>query len=339
MKTAAQRRTKHRQAHTVVDNKQPMIEHVRELRRRLMLIALSVGVWASAAYGVQQHIVAILLKPAHDQKFIYTSPGGGIDFLFKLCLYAGLIMSIPVIVYHILKYIEPLIKRESTRFIAVGSAISGILAVLGMLYGYFLGLPAALHFLLHQFITTQIQPLLTIQAYMSFVVVYMLGSAMLLQVPLLLILINRIKPLKVKVLNKYQRHVIAASFIVAGLMNPTPNVFALLLIAVPIVVMYQVGIFVIWSTQRKRRPHAPPAHVVQMLEEDATRRLQRLSVAGQAQPLLVAAAVPAAAMSSVTVQTQGASVLPDSPVVTRQRPSTTPMVRRPAGRPVRRIVS
>lgn len=337
MKTAAQRRTKQMQARNVADNRQPMIEHVRELRRRFMLVALSVGIWASAAYGVQQHIVNILLQPAHDQKFIYTSPGGGIDFLVKLCLYTGLIMSIPVVVYHILKYIEPLIKRESTRFIGIGSAISGLLAVVGMLYGYFLGLPAALNFLLHQFITTQIQPLLTIQAYMSFVMVYMLGSAMLLQVPLLLILINRIKPLKLKTLNKYQRHVIVVAFVVAGLMNPTPNIFALLLIAVPIVAMYQVGIFVIWSTNRRRQPRVQPMHVVQMLEEDTARRLQRLSVAGQAQPLLVPAAVPAD--TSFTAPLPSSSSPPPAvKIAVATGPGRREVRSRHSVRPVRRIV-
>src|SRR2546421_8023050 len=178
--------------------KLPFIEHLLELRKRLFYVAVSVILWGAAAYFVQQRIVAALLKPAAHQQFIYTSVGGGIDFLFRVCMYTGLVFSIPVIVYHLLRYLQPLIKKDAVRFIAWGSVASGVLALAGMAFGYFLGLPAALHFLLHQFTSGQIHPLLTIQSYMSFVTLYMLGSALLFQLPLVLLLINRVKPLKPK---------------------------------------------------------------------------------------------------------------------------------------------
>src|ERR1700760_595482 len=85
------------------NQKAPFMEHLRELRRRFFYMALSVIVWSGAAYAVQQRIVSLLLKPSHGQDFVYTSPIGGIDFLFRVCLYSGLILSIPVIVYQTLK--------------------------------------------------------------------------------------------------------------------------------------------------------------------------------------------------------------------------------------------
>jgi sec-independent protein translocase protein TatC len=265
-----------------VDRQLPFVEHVYELRKRLTYIAISVGIFGAAAYSIEHHIVNALLKPAHGQQFIYTSPGGGIDFLFRVCLYAGIIGSIPVIIYQMLRYIEPLIKKTSVHFIAWGSFVSGILAVAGILYGYFWGLPAALHFLLHQFVTKQIQPLVTIQSYMSFVMVYMVGSALLFQVPLILIFINRIKPLKPQHLFKYERHVIVAATIISALMNPTPNVFALLFLAGPIILMYQVGIAIIWYMNRdvKRSPK-----VQAMLEKDMEAREARMRRTARTEPV------------------------------------------------------
>src|SRR5579863_318074 len=78
----------------------PFIEHVHELRRRLMYVALSVALWSSAAYAIERRIINLLLQPAHGQNFIYTSPIDGINFQFKLCLYVGIGFSIPVIIYH-----------------------------------------------------------------------------------------------------------------------------------------------------------------------------------------------------------------------------------------------
>lgn len=269
-------------AHREHNPKLPFLEHLLELRKRLFYVALSVILWSVAAYFVQQHIVNVLLKPAHNQQFIYTSVSGGIDFLFRVCLYAGIVFSIPVIVWQALKYLQPLIKKDALRFIAGGSIVSGFLAVAGMLFGYFLGLPAALHFLLHQFTTNQIHPLLTIQSYMSFVTLYMLGSAFLFQLPLLLVLINRIKPLKPKKLLGYERWVILLAFVGGGIMNPSPRVQDQLMLAVPIVLAYQVGVFLVWYMNRKGRSDKMRTQLL----KDEEQRAQRQSRFAEAQVAL-----------------------------------------------------
>jgi sec-independent protein translocase protein TatC len=257
------------------------MEHLRELRRRLFYVALSVIIWSSAAYAVQQHIVNVLLKPSRGQDLVYTSPIGGIDFLFRVCLYTGLILSIPVIVYQLLKFLAPLMTDSSSRFIMLGCLISGILALSGILFGYFMGLPLALHFLLHQFMTPQIKPLITVQSYMSFVMVYMVGAALMFQVPLFLIFINRIKPLKPSRLFHYERWVILLAFIVAGLMNPTPNLLDQLMVAGPIILMYQVGIGIIALTNRPRWT----TQTRELFEEDLRLQAERLERARTLQPV------------------------------------------------------
>lgn len=337
-KASPKKRLAARQEAKATDNRRPFIEHVHELRRRLMYIAVSVIAWSCAAYGVEHYIVEALLKPAHDQQFIYTSPGGGINFLFRVCLYVGIALSIPVIVYQILRYIEPLIKKRSTRFIFLSSAVSGFLAIVGMLYGYFWGLPAALNFLLHQFVTKQIQPLVTIQSYMSFVTVYMLGSAMLLQVPLLLICINRIKPMKPQSLFKYERHVIAAAFIIAGLMNPTPNVFALLFIAAPLILMYQVGIAIIWYSNRHLAPRKRTTNVVKLIENDLAVQAERMVQASKTTQVAFAGVSPRAdvGVSATPRLTISSSAIPVVPSVS-QAATRSPQPPNP-GRSVRRRI-
>jgi len=259
----------------------------------LYYIAASVLLWGCAAYGVQQHLVNVLLRPARGEHFIYTSPGGGIDFLFRICAYSGIVLSLPVIVYNVLRFIEPLISKGSRRFIAAGSLLSGLLAAGGVVFGYYVGLPAALHFLLHQFQTVQIQPLVTIQSYLGFVIVYMVGSAMLFQLPLLLLLINRIKPLKPRRLLHYERWVILAAFVMAGLMNPTPNVFSQLLVAGPFILMYQLGIILIAIINRGRKL----SRVEQLHQLDVEAQASRQSRTSNLEPI-PALALPQAAPRS-----------------------------------------
>ncbi len=267
-----------------VDNsstKAPFVEHLKELKKRLFYIALSVIVWGGAAYVVQQSIVKILLKPSHGQNFVYTSPIGGIDFLFRVCIYTGLILSIPVLVYQILKFLSPLLNIKTHRFIALWTLVSGIFAVIGILFGYYVGLPAALHFLLHQFVTSQIKPLITIQSYISFVMVYMVGSALMLQIPLLVVLINRIKPQNPSKLFHYERWVILLAFIISGLMNPTPNVLDQLVVAGPIILMYQFSIGIVALINRPRWPK----QIQSLFEEDQKLQANRFAVAQSTQPL------------------------------------------------------
>ncbi len=177
-----------------IDRRRPFVEHVQELRTRAFRVGAAVLLFATAAYFVQQSLVKLLLRPAHGQHFIYTSPGGGIGFLFKLCTDVGLILSLPVLVYELLGFLRPLLDHQARRFVIRAVASSALLGALGVAFGYFLGLPLALHFLSAQFTTSQITPLLTISEYMTFVTVYLAGSALLFQIPLVLIIINRIKP-------------------------------------------------------------------------------------------------------------------------------------------------
>lgn len=251
-------------------------EHLRELRRRVFFVALSVIFWSLGAYAIQQSIVKILLKPSHGQSFVYTSPIGGIDFLFRVSLYTGLIFSIPVVIYNLFKFLSPLMKRESSHFTALVTTASTILALAGIIFGYFVGLPTALHFLLQQFTTGQIKPLITIQSYMSFVMVYMVGAALMFQVPLIVIFINRIKPLKPQSLFHYERWVILLAFVLSGLMNPTPNLLDQLIVAGPIILMYQVSIAMVALINRPKWPKLAYA----LFEQDLQRQAERLAIAG-----------------------------------------------------------
>lgn len=249
--------------------KAPFIEHVYELRKRLLFIVLAVGVGAGAAYAVQMRILEILLKPAGNQEFIYTSPGGGFSFLFNLCLYSGILFSIPVIVWQLLRYLQPLMNKGASRFIAWGSIASGFLAVVGIVFGYYVGLPAAMHFLLNQFSgNTQVEALIAIQSYLSFVTMYLVGTALLFQVPLVMALINRIKPLKPKGLMKFQRYFIVIAFVLGAVISPSPNIQDQAMLSVPMVLMYQLGIIIVWFMNRKLRK-AEKVHALLKKDEEA----------------------------------------------------------------------
>ena len=234
----------------------------------MLWVVACVLVVSTAAYFVQQQLVHLLLKPAHGQQFIYTSPGGGIGFLFTLCTYVGLIASLPVVTYHLVRFLEPVLSERRLGLVwRYGLASLGMMAV-ALVFGYEVGLPAALHFLSHQFSTPQIHPLFTVQEYLSFVTVYLLGTVLLFQLPLIMIEVQRLKPRPPRRWLRLERYVVAGAFIVAMIMVPTPNVVSQLVIAGPVIVIYNLAVIVIWIGYR--RPGGEPAIVTSSGAEPGT---------------------------------------------------------------------
>jgi len=281
MRVTSPNPTINHQPHLKLDLKRPFLEHVHELRKRLYYVAISVAGFTLAGYFIQQQIIAWLLKPSHGQQFIYTTPGGGLNFLFQVCLYFGIALSIPVIVYQIVRYLEPLLAKHTKRLIFHYSFYSVVLAIAGGAFGYYLGLPLLLHFLSHQFTSVQIKPLLTIQEYMSFITVYLLGSVLLFQLPLIITFINRIKPLRPRRLLSFERYVVAFAFIAAAIMAPTTDILNMIFFALPILVMYQVSVLAIYFRNRRRsEPRATvlasPEIVAPSTSEDVDLRIDRV---------------------------------------------------------------
>ncbi len=225
--------------------------HLGELRRRAFFVAIVVIVGGTVTYNFHEVVTNWLLKPANGQQFIFTTPGGGFDFLLRLCLYGGLLAAIPAIIYQVLRFLQPLIKRDALRFVRLGGIASSLLAAVGIAFGYFIGLPAAMHFLLTGFSSNQIAPLITIQSYLSFVLIYLVGCAVLFQIPLVLIMINRITRLKPQKLLKHERWFIVAALVIGAVINPSPNIQDQLLLSIPMIFMYNLGVGLIWLINRR----------------------------------------------------------------------------------------
>lgn len=237
------------------------LEHVQELRKRLLICVITVISAGILGYALQDRLLTIIQKPLGKVLF-YTSPAGGFNFIFTLCVLFGLIIALPVIVYQFIKFIEPTVYRLPKKAIAVFIFFSCLLAILGLVFAYFFSLPAALHFL-SNFGGPNIQSLITAESYFSFASKYLLGFALLFQLPLIILFINRIKPLRPSKLLGYSRYVILGSFITAAIITPTPDPLNQLLMAVPILVLYFLSVFLlaIVNLGKKDLPRVIPTYI------------------------------------------------------------------------------
>jgi hypothetical protein len=140
-------------------------------------------------------------------------------------------------------------KKVSRRFVAMFIILSCLLAVAGASFGYFVTIPAALNFLA-TFAGDAVTPSLTADSYLSFVVTYVLGLAVLFQLPLLLFLMDNIRPFPPGSLGSSQRFVIIGATVIAAIITPTPDAFNMAVVAVPIVIIYEVGVIAVLIRHR-----------------------------------------------------------------------------------------
>lgn len=235
------------------DRKVPVMVHVSELRKVLMVCTFSLIAFSTVAYFFFDQILAIFQKPL-GKTLYYTSPTAGFTFAIKLCITVGLIFSVPVLVNRIFSFIKPAVHTRLHRSFAWYSMWSVVLAITGVVFAYFISLPGALDFLT-SFKQGKIEALITVDSYFTFFTAYLLGYAVLFQTPIIMLGINRVKPLEPGSTMRYQRHVILGSFAVAAILTPTPDPWNQTLMAIPMILLYQVGIVLVWIANRKLRAH------------------------------------------------------------------------------------
>jgi len=328
MKTQPTNKTVHRKSQS--SSALPtFMDHIQELKSRLFWVAIFFVVAAGASYPFFQTIVDLLIKPLGNHKLYYLSPAGGFSFIIKICMYAGFVGALPVVIYHLYRFIAPVMKKEHARTVIGYTIASTVLAATGMVFAYLVSLPAALHFLT-DIDVKQVTAMLTIDAYMSFIIAYLIAGALLFQLPLIMLIINSVTPLKPRKLMSFQRHIIIGSFVVAAIISPTPDAVNQSLLAAPMIVMYQIGILLVWSINRKKSHRSNHATIRQ--QSAPTTQLVKLPVL----PTPMVEIVPSEGsvlMQEVATPTQHApDVAPKQPNVPIQRPMA---MRRYADQPVR----
>lgn len=236
------------------------LEHLYELRSRLFWIVTTIILASAAGFQFKDQLIAVVMDPLHGQKLVYLTPGGGFGFIFTLAIYFGVLIAIPVIIYHVYGFLRPLLKAASRKLVVTFMFTSFLLAASGAAFGYFVTIPAALDFLA-TFAGDAVTPNLTAESYLNFVVTYILGLAFLFQLPLLLFIFDHVRPFPPGSLLASQRFVIIGATIVAAVITPTPDAFNMAIVAVPIVAMYQLGVIAVALRHRALKRKAKKMHV------------------------------------------------------------------------------
>lgn len=232
-----------------------ILGHLNELRRRLFRIVIIVVLGFVAFYGVSEQLYAFLSAPLQacmpeGSKLIYTSPQGAFFTYMKVALVASLFGTSPFSFYQLWAFIAPGLYREEKRAVLPLAFFSSIFFLAGAAFCFFLVFPIAFQFFMG-FATDTIVPMISVEEYLSFALKLLLAFGLVFEMPLFAYFLSRFGILTPDLMRRSRRYAILAIFIVAAILTP-PDVFSQCLMALPMLVLYEVSIYVSAMAYKKK---------------------------------------------------------------------------------------
>lgn len=225
----------------VKDLEMPLADHLEELRQRVLrgLIAILLG--AITCLLLVKPLVRILEQPAGSIKFLQVAPG---EFLFvsiKVAGYAGLTMALPYILYQGLAFILPGLTQSERRLIAPAVGGSAILFIGGIWFAWWALIPAALKFLIG-YGADVVEPLWSIEKYLDFVLILMLGTGLAFQLPVLQMILGALGLIKWETMRSSWRWVVITAAITGAVLTPSTDPITMLILGTAITALFLIGV-------------------------------------------------------------------------------------------------
>ena len=231
------------------DKEMPLVEHLEELRQRVINSFIALLVTASLSLLFVKPIVRLLEAPAGPIRFLQVAPG---EFLFvsiKVAGYTGLIIALPFIIYQGLAFILPGLTVRERRLIGPAVAGSAILFLIGIIFAWSVLIPAALGFLV-SYGSEVVEPIWSIERYLDFVLVLMLATGLAFQVPILQLILGFLGLIKWKKMLSAWRLVVITAALAGAILTPSTDPITMLLMTSAISILFLIGVGLVAITEQ-----------------------------------------------------------------------------------------
>jgi len=223
------------------DKELSLVQHLKEFRDRLMVACIAIAITTAISFLFTTDIIKLLLVPAGVSKLVALSPTENFTTYFRVALFSGFALSMPVVLYEIYAYIDPALHPNERRFALTLGPFVLLLFAAGMLFCYFILLPNALKFLIN-FGSEVIDNQLRASEYLSFVTLFIVGMGLVFEMPVLIYALIRIGIVQRSWLTSRRRYVFLLSFVIAAVLTPTPDPFNQTLVALPMYLLFELGL-------------------------------------------------------------------------------------------------
>ncbi len=255
------------------------LEHLEELRWHIIRSVLAIVILSILAFILKRIIFdVILLGPSKNDFFtnrvlcrlsdILNLPGLCLNvtplqlqntavagqFLahIKISLVAGLVFSFPYIFYEFWRFIMPALYQHELKSARGAVFYTTFLFLLGVVFGYFLITPFSINFLYNYHVSEIVKNIPTLASYNSLVMSIILASGILFELPIVIYFLSKIGLVTPAFLRSYRKHAIVVILLLAGIITPTPDMFTQLLVGLPMLLLYEIGIMLSRRVEKKR---------------------------------------------------------------------------------------
>lgn len=229
------------------------LEHLEELRWRVIYTLIGIVLGTIVAWIFIDFLIDnILLIPAKTSnlKLQNLKPFGQLFLYFEVAIIAGLILSFPNVVYQIWKFLSPALKHNEKKYISAIVLFTTFCFLCGVVFAYFIMLPLTLQFAA-QFGSATIENNFAIDEYFSIILSVILGAGLVFELPMLSFFLSKIGILTPRLMRKYRRHAIVTILILAAILTPGTDPVSQVILAIPLVFLYEISIFVSKIFQKK----------------------------------------------------------------------------------------
>ena len=227
------------------EKKLPLTSHLQELRKRLVLSFIAIGVGFFICYYFSDTLFNILAAPLMKMmpkggSLIFISVAEAFFTYMKVAFIAGIILTSPFILYQIWAFVAPGLYQKEKKYVVPFVLGGSFFFALGVLFGYFVAIPVGFRFLLG-YATDFIKPMPSMKEYLSFSIKFLLAFGLVFEFPVVLVLLAKIGIIDAKMLARQRKYAILLIFIFAAVMTP-PDIISQVLMALPLMGLYELSI-------------------------------------------------------------------------------------------------
>jgi sec-independent protein translocase protein TatC len=243
------------------EDKIPFTAHLEELRKRLIASFVAVGIGFAISYGFKERLFQILTQPLisvmkQGETLIYTGLPEAFFTFLKVAFLSGIMIASPVIIYQFWMFVAPGLYDREKRLLIPIVLLSSLFFIGGALFGYFIVFPFGFDFFLG-FATETIRPMPSMKEYLSFSAKLLLAFGLVFELPLVITFLARLGIVSVSFLKKNRKYALLLFFVGAAILTP-PDVVTQVMMALPLMVLYEISIVGARIFGRKKEEPVPP---------------------------------------------------------------------------------
>lgn len=232
-------------------------EHLRELRRRVLVCALAIVVGTGASFFFFQELIAILVRPSglvigEGGQLVITEVTEFLTTAFKVSVLSGFVLALPIVIYQVIMFVAPGLTPKERRLLFGFLPLVLLAFVAGMAFGYFVLTPPALHFLL-TFGEDVVTPLIRVSNIVNLMVRLLFWMGVAFETPLIMYLLAQLGIVSSRRFSSFRRVWVVLAFILGALITPTFDPVNQTLVALPLLALYEFGVLLSRLAERSRR--------------------------------------------------------------------------------------